>query len=102
MIRNDSGNLFTVLCMANRTEFVAKGFAGAKDGSRREHRINGQVVDPKGRLPLAPGDRITMIEAGGGGYGDPKARDRERVRSDVANGFVSAESARHDYGLDVD
>ena len=102
VIRNDSGNLFTVLCMANRTEFAAKGFAGAKDGSRREHRINGQVVDPKGRLPLAPGDRITMIEAGGGGYGDPKARDRERVRSDVANGFISAESARQDYGLEVD
>lgn len=102
VIRNDSGSLFTVLCMANRTEFAAKGFAGAKDGSRREHRINGKVVDPKGRLPLAPGDRITMIEAGGGGYGDPKARDRDRVRSDVANGFVSEDAARRDYGLDVD
>ena len=100
VIRNDSGNLFTVLCMANRTEFAAAGFAGGKAGALREHRIDGEVVDPKGRLPLAPGARIVMIEAGGGGYGDPKERDRERVRSDVVNGFVSAESARRDYGLE--
>ena len=100
VIRNDSGNLFTVLCMANRTEFAATGFAGGRSGSLREHRIDGQVVDPKGRLPLPPGARVTMIEAGGGGYGDPKERDRDRVRYDVANGFVSAEAARRDYGLE--
>ena len=102
VIRNDSGNLFTVLCMANRTEFAALGFAGGKPGGRRELRINGQVVDPKGRLPLAPGDRITMLEAGGGGYGDPRERDRERVRSDLANGFVSVEAARSVYGFDIE
>ena len=102
VIRNDSGNLFTVLCMANRTEFAALGFAGGKSGTRREHRINGRVVDPKGRHSLAPGDRITMIEAGGGGYGDPKERDRERVRSDVANGFVTTQAARRDYGSDIE
>lgn len=100
VIRNDSGNLFTVLCMANRTEFAAAGFFGGKPGSLREHRIDGHVVDPKGRLPLPPGARVTMIEAGGGGYGVPEQRDRERVRYDVANGFVSAEAARRDYGLD--
>ena len=37
---------------------------------------------------------------GGGGYGDPVARDRERVRRDVEEGFVSAEAAARDYGLD--
>ena len=100
VIRNDSGNLFTVLCMANRTEFAALGFAGGKAGSCRAHLIDGQEVDPKGRLALAPGSRITMVEAGGGGYGDPKERDRERIRHDVANGFVSAEAARRDYGLE--
>ena len=102
VIRNDSGNLFSVLCMANRTEFAALGFAGGKSGTRREHRIDGKVVDPKGRLPLPPGSRITMIEAGGGGYGDPKLRDHARVRSDVANGFVSREAAKREYGLDID
>ena len=100
VIRNDSGQPFTVLCMANRTEFAAVGFAGGKAGSPRAHFIDGREVDPKGRLALAPGSRITMVEAGGGGYGDPRERDRERVRNDVANGFVSAQAARRDYGLE--
>ena len=26
---------------------------------------------------------------GGGGYGDPRERDRERIAEDVAQGFVS-------------
>jgi N-methylhydantoinase B len=37
---------------------------------------------------------------GGGGYGDPGRRDRDRVRRDVAEGFVSPEAAARDYGLE--
>ena len=36
---------------------------------------------------------------GGGGYGDPLARSRERVLADVRDGFVSAEAAERDYGV---
>ncbi len=100
VIRNDTGHPLTVLCMANRTEFVAQGLAGGRPGAPREHRINGEVVDPRGRLQLAPGDRITLLEAGGGGYGDPRERERESVRRDVANGFVTPEVARREYGLE--
>ena len=100
VIRNDTGQPLTVLCMANRTEFVAQGLAGGRAGAPREHRINGRPVDPRGRLELAPGDRIALIEAGGGGYGDPHDRDPERVRRDVANGFVSPDAARREYGLE--
>ena len=100
VIRNDTGHPLTVLCMANRTEFVARGLAGGRSGAAREHRINGDPVDPRGRLQLAPGDRITLIEAGGGGYGDPRERDRESVRRDVANGFVSPAAAQREYGFE--
>ena len=31
---------------------------------------------------------------GGGGYGDPARRDRDTVRRDVEEGFVSEEAAR--------
>ena len=41
-----------------------------------------------------------MQYAGGGGYGDPKARDPERVLDDVKNGYISAEAAARDYGVD--
>jgi N-methylhydantoinase B len=38
--------------------------------------------------------------SGGGGYGDPKLRPREKVRDEVRNGIVSPESAREHYGLE--
>ena len=40
-----------------------------------------------------------MDAAGGGGYGDSLDRDLELVESDVAEGCVSLESARDDYGV---
>jgi N-methylhydantoinase B len=39
-----------------------------------------------------------MQYAGGGGYGDPAARDPERIRADIKNGYISAEAAQRDYG----
>jgi len=50
-------------------------------------------------LSMEPGDRLKIGTQGGGGYGDPLARAPERVAEDVANGFVSAETARDAYGV---
>jgi N-methylhydantoinase B len=36
---------------------------------------------------------------GGGGYGDPFARDPRRVLDDVVNGYVSIVAAERDYGV---
>jgi len=41
-----------------------------------------------------------QFAGGGGGYGDPKRRDREILRAEVRNGTISAEAAREIYGLD--
>ena len=48
------------------------------------------------------GDRLCLISPCGGGYGDPIARDRDAVRADVSEGFVSPQSARDRYGLSSD
>ena len=48
------------------------------------------------------GDRLCLISPCGGGYGDPIARDRDAVRADVSEGFVSPQSARDRYGLSCD
>ena len=40
-----------------------------------------------------------MRFSGGGGYGDPKARDPAAVRDDVRNGYVSAKAAHDEYGI---
>jgi N-methylhydantoinase B len=51
---------------------------------------------------MRQGDTIRLETAGGGGYGDPRARDPEAVLSDLRNGYISPESAERDYGLQVD
>jgi N-methylhydantoinase B len=43
-------------------------------------------------------DVVVMQSAGGGGYGDPLSRDLDSVLQDVRYGYVSAETAKSDYG----
>jgi N-methylhydantoinase B len=51
---------------------------------------------------LRKGDVLRLYTSGGGGWGNPLDRPLERVRRDVMGGFVSAESARADYGVAID
>ena len=48
---------------------------------------------------VAAGQTIATIGAGGGGYGDPKARNREAVRKDLREERISARAAAELYGL---
>ena len=48
---------------------------------------------------LKEGDRVRVHSGGGGGFGDPRRRDRERLRTDVMRGYVSLQAARDIYGL---
>jgi N-methylhydantoinase B len=48
---------------------------------------------------IRPGDRITNMNPGGGGYGNPMDRAVEKVVWDVKNGLVSVEGAKEDYGV---
>ena len=44
---------------------------------------------------------MLSIACGGGGYGNPKARDPERVLHDVEEGLVSRKRARKIYGVAI-
>jgi N-methylhydantoinase B len=46
---------------------------------------------------IEDGETLVSIACGGGGYGDPKTRDMERVLRDVAEGLVSRERAADVY-----
>ncbi|GAA4186375.1 hydantoinase B/oxoprolinase family protein [Streptosporangium oxazolinicum] len=61
-------------------------------GTGREHRVSTR------RTRVEVGDRVTLLTAGGGGHGDPRERDPELVRRDVAEGYVSPDAARATYG----
>lgn len=102
VIRNATGHRMAVFSMANRTEYAAMGRRSGRPGALRQHLINGQPVHPKGRQDLMPGDRLTLLEAGGAGIGDPLRRRPESVADDVRRGYVTPDGAARDYHVSID
>ena len=51
-------------------------------------------------FPVRPGDVLHFVTWGGGGWGDPLARDPELVAREVRRGLVTATDARR-YGVVV-
>jgi N-methylhydantoinase B/oxoprolinase/acetone carboxylase alpha subunit len=81
----------------------ARGLLGGGPGSSAyseiRRRAGGvEVIRSKIVTTLDAGDRVLIRTPGGGGYGDPKKRDRARVAADLADGKISAEVARDVYG----
>jgi N-methylhydantoinase B len=81
------------------------GCAGGKTGRTGDIWINPERDNAK-RLPtryadypLKAGDIFRLDTPGGGGHGDPLAREAERVLIDVRDGNVSLEAAERDYGV---
>lgn len=101
VLRNDTGWPVYLALLGSRTDFPAKGFAGGGNAAPRRFILSEKVVHPKGRYILQPGEKIVIEDSGGGGYGDPRKRIREKVLADVDAGFVTAQSAREHYGLSL-
>jgi N-methylhydantoinase B len=81
------------------------GCAGGSVGRTGDIWINPDTKEAK-RLPtryadypLRAGDIFRLDTPGGGGHGDPLARDPECVLADVREGAVSREAAARDYGV---
>ena len=79
------------------------GLRGGQDGAVNDV----EIASPDGRLrhvrkatqhPIAAGETVRVLSGGGGGYGPPAEREATAVRRDVAEGYVSAQAARRDYG----
>ena len=51
------------------------------------------------RIPVQPGDLVSILTAGGAGHGDPRERSKDLVREDIAEGYVSARAAADVYGV---
>ena len=63
--------------------------------TRRDGRE--EVIPSKVVTWLAPGDRVIISTAGGGGYGPPAAREPDAVARDVADGKVGMAAAESVY-----
>jgi N-methylhydantoinase B len=84
------------------------GSHGGKTGRTGDIWINPDTAAAK-RLPtryadypLKEGDVFRLDTPGGGGFGDPLARDPAQVLADVGQGYVSMEAAERDYGVVID
>jgi N-methylhydantoinase B len=86
-----------------RTKSAPFGLAGG--GAGAPGRIAMAVGDGVERELLGKGaftapreSEISLRAPGAGGYGEPVARERERLRGDVIDGYVSAAAAAAEYG----
>lgn len=92
-----------LLCNCERVNNPARGRDGGKSGSAGTVTLrSGRPIRPKGRQTVPPRDAIRLELPGGGGFGDPRARDPERVRDDVLDGLITLAQARGDYGVVID
>jgi len=95
----------TVNINLERTFDPPWGLSGGRSGAINRcviRRANGEERDAKkeSNVPLAVGDTVTFLTAGGGGYGDARERARELIERDLALGYVAPERAARDYGYD--
>jgi N-methylhydantoinase B len=86
-------------CMFERIHSPAQGTRGGDAGAPGYVLLNGAPIDAKGQVWLEATDRIAVSGGGGGGYGVRGERDADAVRSDVADGLVSADAAAEVYGV---
>ncbi|MCZ7655656.1 MAG: hydantoinase B/oxoprolinase family protein [Rhodocyclaceae bacterium] len=83
----------------------AFGLFGGKEAGLNFIRLNypdGQTVVPKNKdliTGVPKGTVYHQVASGGGGYGNPKKRDRKLLREEVRNGVISKDAAMRDYGM---
>jgi N-methylhydantoinase B len=96
-----NGCFFT--CAYTRNKHRPWALEGGREGSPNY----AEVIRPDGSveeyavvtaLDVNEGDVIRIHTGSGGGYGDPKRRDRNLVEDDLRNGFTTEEQARTVYG----
>ncbi len=80
------------------------GLLGGTEGMTNRTLIkrNGKLEQLPGKfshLLVKPGESVTFLTAGGGGYGPASQRDAEALKRDMALGYVSKQKAKKDYRL---
>ena len=94
------GHEFDFQAMFDRVDHPARGRQGGKSGAPTTIRQNdGAKMKGKGKQFVAHGKRVILAFPGGAGYGPASERDPALVKRDLARGYISAEIAARDYGM---
>ena len=104
------GDEASLSVLADKNIIPPFGVAGGVGGAANRFTVirDGETVEPSpvpgkvGDFTLQAGDVVRMETSGGGGYGDPLARAPDRVRDDVALGYLSRGQAGERYGVVID
>jgi N-methylhydantoinase B len=89
--------------------FGPPGVAGGADGGPNVVKVHRgrQTLIPEHLskdqdIPLQVGDRVEVMTPGGGGYGDPFARDPALVARDLRRGYYTPDEVRALFGVALD
>ena len=102
-ILSDAGGFITATF--GRHKYLPWGIDGGRDGSMNAVEIlhvdgrPSHLAGKTARYPLQKGDVARLITGTGGGWGDPRKRNRNAVLSDLRDELVSPDTARTIYGL---
>jgi N-methylhydantoinase B len=91
---------------ADRSVLGCYGVNGGKTGQNYQISVieNGSETIYPGMsdtVVVRPGASVRVVTTGGGGWGDPLAREADKVVYDLQCGLISERSARDDYGVAV-
>ena len=88
---------------SDRSDFQPWGVEGGKPGTPTRNYLNPdtdrQELPGKHLMTLKKGDVYRVIQAGGGGYGDPLDRDVQAVLDDVQQEKLTLDYVRREYGV---
>ncbi len=99
-----------VFLFGERGKLPPLGINGGSSASLSEFYYPGKdgkptcppMVSKGDGIKLEKGQKLLLKTPGGGGYGNPKERDANKVVEDVRLGYVSAKSALQDYFCHLD
>ena len=86
----------------DRVTYPPRGALGGRDGApgRAYLQHSGTALRGKGRQLVPAGEVLVVQTPGGAGLGDPAGRDPARVARDLQAGFITADAARTQYGVE--
>jgi N-methylhydantoinase B len=92
---------------ADRSMLGCYGVNGGKTGQSYQVSVIASDDDEKvypgmsDTVAVKPGSSVRVVTTGGGGWGDPLAREADKVVYDLQCGLISEQSARNDYGVAI-
>jgi len=94
------GYEFDIQAMFDRGQHPARGRRGGHNGAATTiMQDDGTAMRVKGKQFVPHGRKVMMAFPGGAGYGNPSEREEEKIKTDLARGYISAETAEQEYGL---